>query len=99
MSEWDEIADRFILGAEDVFDMLMAIYGHHMMGWTDVDPHIEAFVADAKERYERGKAEHADTGTTWEAWTDHDFAANIREEVMDAIIYAAARRIAQEKQQ
>ena len=50
-----------------------------------------AFVSDARERYERGRKQHADSDSTWEGWSDEAFVKNIREELLDATIYAAAR--------
>ena len=49
------------------------------------------FVNEAKRRYLTGRAEHAATDSTWEAWSDEDFADNIREEFIDMVIYSTAR--------
>lgn len=80
--EWDAIKRNLENGLDDVF-MLIVELGD--------DETFVAFVDDARERYEKGRAQHADSDSTWEAWSDDDFAKNIREELIDCVIYAAAR--------
>jgi hypothetical protein len=76
MSEWDDIEACWIRGHNLILD--------HFAGMDPV-----AYLQSARERYERGAVEHADTGSTWESWTTEDFAANIDEEILDTLIYTA----------
>lgn len=87
MSEWDAIKRNLENGLDDVFMLII--------GLGDVET-FRTFIEDAHARYEKGRAQHADSDSTWEAWSDDDFAKNIREELIDCVIYAAAR-IAREK--
>lgn len=82
MSEWESIEEQLLNGLDDVFMDIMRLDGGSAWG---------AFVADAQKRYEEGRAQHADSDSTWDGWTAVDFDKNIREELIDCVIYAAAR--------
>jgi len=56
------------------------------------EPEWGAFIADCKARYEKGREQHAGTSSTWEDWSRGQFSRNIDEEIIDAVIYAAAQR-------
>ena len=86
--EWDAIKSKLENGLDDVFMLIM--------GLGD-DETFLAFVDDARERYEKGRAQHAGSDSTWEAWSDGDFAKNIREELIDCVIYAAARIVREKR--
>lgn len=84
MSEWESIERRLIGGLDSIFMMILTM---------DKDDRWERFVSDAKQRYETGRAEHAEADSTWEKWEVEEFDKNIREELIDCVIYAAAREL------
>lgn len=96
MSEWDQIEARWIPAIEDVFEEFLSLYSHYAFGEPTDSHNTYVFIDVARKRYEQGREQHRNTESTWEAWSDDDYERNILEELMDAIIYAAARRIAQE---
>lgn len=82
MSEWDAIKRNLENGLDDVFMDIMRL--GDSVEWS-------AFVADAQKRYEDGRAQHAESDSTWDNWNAMDFEKNIREELIDCVIYSAAR--------
>jgi len=87
MSEWDRIEARIPEALDWLFSTFVLAWNNQM----DVDEEWDKLVADAKARYEKGRAQHAESDSTWEDWTDDQFVANIREELLDAVIYTAMR--------
>ena len=87
MSEWERIEERLPSALDWLFTEFILVW-NTLMENTD---EWEGFVSDARERYERGRKQHADSDSTWEGWTVQEFLSNIREELLDAAIYAAAR--------
>lgn len=87
MSEWERIEERLPGALDWLFTEFVLVWNTLM---EDSDE-WHAFVSDARERYERGRKQHADSDSTWEGWSDEAFVKNIREELLDATIYAAAR--------
>ena len=87
MSEWSKIEQQLGNGLEDVFEEIMLMWNAKMDGeWKE-------FVQDCKLRYEKGRKQHEGSSSTWGGWKDEDFAKNIREELIDACIYAAQRNV------
>lgn len=86
-SEWAGIQHHLLDGVDDVFMQILTL-GQEGDDKTDA---WSEFAADCKKRYEEGRAEHKDAASTWDEWSDSDFAKNIREELIDACIYAAQR--------
>ena len=86
MSEWSLIEHHLEDALDDVFMTIIRLGGIDSDEWS-------VFVADAQKRYEAGRAEHAESDSTWDAWTMEEFVANIREELLDCVIYAAARLV------
>lgn len=87
MTEWEQIEKNLLSGLDAVFVMILKLGDEadsEAYGWGE-------FVKDAKARYEKGRVEHSDSDSTWDAWSDDEFAQNIREELTDCVIYAAAR--------
>lgn len=82
MSEWEAIKNQLSNGLDDVFGDILNLDGPDE--W-------DSFVSAARIRYVAGRTQHADSDSTWDAWTSEDFAKNIREELIDCVIYAAAR--------
>lgn len=87
MSEWERIEERLPHALDWLFTEFVLVWNTLM---EDSDE-WHAFVSDARERYERGRKQHADSDSTWDGWSDDEFISNIREELLDATIYAAAR--------
>lgn len=87
MAEWEKIEERLPSALDWLFTEFILVW-NTLMENTD---EWEGFVSDARERYERGRKQHADSDSTWEGWSDEEFIHNIREELLDATIYAAAR--------
>lgn len=92
-AEWRSLQTHFAAALEDVADEMRVLFGAFMQH----DDAALAFVNEAKRRYDRGRREHQHAGSTWDAWTDQQFIDNIREEFIDMVIYAAARRVARIK--
>jgi hypothetical protein len=76
MSEWDDIEACWAQAHNFILD-------HFAFMRPDV------YLEKARERYQRGAVEHGESGSTWESWTTEDFARNIDEELLDALIYTA----------
>lgn len=89
MSEWHSIERLLPDGVEDLFEEVLLLWNDHMNAGEDGA--WVRFVNECKARYEAGRRQHADTDSTWDGWSDDDFAKNIREELIDYVIYAAAR--------
>lgn len=89
MSEWLRIEKQLGNALEDMFEEIIML--HNDQRYSKEDNAWEDFKRECQARYETGRAEHAGSGTTWENWTDAEFAKNIREELIDYVIYAAAR--------
>lgn len=89
MSEWIKIQKRLEDGVEDLFEEVMLLWNDKMNATKDGA--WDRFVMECRERYEMGRAQHAGTPGAWESWTFDEFEKNIREELMDYIIYSAAR--------
>lgn len=87
MREWDQIETRLPTALDWLFSEFIIKWNSYI----EHDDEWEALISDARERYERGRAQHADADSTWDEWSDEDFEQNIREELLDACIYAAAR--------
>jgi len=87
MSEWERIEERLPHALDWLFTEFVLVWNTLM---EDSDE-WHAFVSDARERYERGRKQHADSDSKVEGWSDEAFVKNIREELLDATIYAAAR--------
>jgi hypothetical protein len=87
MSEWERIEERLPSALDWLFTEFILVWNTLM----DDSDEWEQFVDEAKERYERGRTQHAESDSTWEGWTDQEFLNNIREELLDAVIYASAR--------
>ena len=85
MSEWDMIEARIPEALDWLFSTFVLAWNNQM----DVDEEWDKLVADAKARYEKGRAQHAESESTWEGWSEKQFGDNIREELLDAIIYCA----------
>lgn len=92
-TEWDRIQHELVGGMEDLFNEFMETYN----GFIEKNQHWTSFVTDAKNRYQTGRAQHHADGTSWDTWNDDEFDMNIREEFIDYVIYAAARRLARIK--
>ena len=88
MSEWQSIENQLANGVEDLYEECLILWSDNMN--RDKDGAWSRFVAECKERYEAGRKEHEASASTWEAWSDEEFSANIREELMDFVIYSAA---------
>ena len=82
--EWDRIKMHLERGLDDVFMEIMRLGDES--AWR-------SFELQASLRYKQGRAQHAGSDTTWENWDDDDFADNIREELIDCVIYATARAL------
>lgn len=89
MSEWQKIENQLANGVEDLYEECLVLWEDKMN--RETDGAWSRFVAECKARYEAGRKEHEASSSTWEAWSDDEFAANIREELMDFVIYSAAR--------
>jgi hypothetical protein len=89
MSEWKQIEHHLLSGVDELFMTIIHLGGS---GDTESDAWSD-FVDACKERYESGRAEHEASDSTWDGWSDEEFEKNIREELMDAVIYTAARNI------
>lgn len=76
MNEWHDIEAQWEL-AHEVLSMCLA----------SMDPAL--IIKEAELRHAKGKAEHEEDGTVWTDWTGEDFADNIKEELIDAMIYTA----------
>ena len=87
MSEWDRIEARIPEALDWLFSTFILTWNNMM----DIDDEWPLLLADAKARYEKGRAQHAESDSTWADWTDDQFVANIREELLDAVIYTAMR--------
>jgi hypothetical protein len=87
VSEWDQIESRLPEALDWLFSTFVLAWNNQM----EVSEEWDEFVADAQARYERGRAQHSESASTWDDWTDDEFVANIREELLDAVIYAAMR--------
>lgn len=85
-AEWNKIEHQLANGLEDLYEELLILWNSKMYnaGWDE-------FISECRERYEQGRKQHKDEGSTWEKWSDKDFADNIREEIIDAVIYCAQR--------
>lgn len=57
---------------------------------------VEQFLEQAKEKYERGNAEHNDA---WADWDQERFVQECRDEILDAVIYLAMMRSQQKGNQ
>lgn len=87
MSEWERIESNLPSALDWLFSEFILVWNTFM----DDTEEWEQFVDEARRRYEKGRKQHADSDSTWEGWTDQQFLSNIREELLDAAIYAAAR--------
>jgi hypothetical protein len=87
MSEWERIEERLPSALDWLFTEFILVWNTLM----DDSDEWKGFVNDARERYERGRIQHATSDSTWDGWSDEEFVKNIREELIDATIYAAAR--------
>ena len=87
MTEWQSIESRL----PHALDSLFLEFISYWNSFIEDDEKWRAFVQHAKDRYEKGRAQHSESDSTWDKWTDDDFAKNIREELLDAVIYEAAR--------
>ena len=84
MSEWSRIVERI---PEAINDMCILFHDLHDASKTD---QAGGFVEQARKRYEAGRAEHAESDSTWASWGEDDYLRNISEEVTDSIIYYAS---------
>lgn len=89
MSEWDSIEANLEHALDSLFARFIMVWNQNM----DDDDAWRDFINQAKARYEKGRQQHAESESTWTNWTDADFTANIIEELLDAVIYEAARTI------
>lgn len=89
MSEWIKIEKQLGNALEDLFEEILIL--HNDQRYSKLDNAWEDFKRECRERYEMGRAEHAGKDSAWENWSNDEFAKNIREELIDYIIYAAAR--------
>jgi len=85
--EWSDIEANLLTALNTVY--YEALDMRHGIGWGS--PLGDKFRIDAKRRYEEGRAEHADTFESWDYWTQERFAFEMREELIDAVLYAAAK--------
>jgi len=87
--EWSDIEANLLtaLGVvrRDVVSMTATA---SVMSEDEFDPY---FIGDCKRRYEEGRAEHAGTFESWDHWTQERFTFEMREELIDAVLYAAAK--------
>ena len=89
MSEWIKIEKQLVAALEDMYEECLLLFNDSMS--NDSDGSWDRFKMECRSRYEMGRAEHAASDSTWDNWTDKDFEKNIREELIDYVIYAAAR--------
>jgi hypothetical protein len=89
MSEWIKIEKRLADGVEDLFEEALRLWDDRMNATRDGA--WDRFVMECRARYEMGRAQHAGTPSTWESWSFDEFEKNIREELMDYVIYSAAQ--------
>lgn len=89
MSEWAKIETQLGNALEDLFEEILVL--HDDQRYSKTDNAWKDFKRQCQERYEIGRAQHAGADTTWENWSDAEFGKNIREELIDYIIYTAAR--------
>jgi len=87
MSEWDSIEANLEHALDSLFARFIMVWNQNM----DDDDAWRDFINQAKARYEKGRQQHVESASTWENWTDADFIVNITEELLDAVIYEAAR--------
>lgn len=87
MTEWQRIEDNL----PHALDSLFLEFISYWNSFIEDDEKWRGFVQHAKERYEKGRAQHTESDSTWDKWTDEEFEANIREELLDAAIYEAER--------
>lgn len=92
-AEWRAIQAHIPAALEDVADEMRVLFG----AFIEHDDQALAFINEAKRRYDRGRREHEHADSTWASWSDQQFIDNIREEFIDMVIYAAARRVARIK--
>ena len=85
-TEWDEIQQNIGSSINDI-TILLALMEQT---FQQNEEYRDSLISDLKERYEKGRENHKQSGTTWEEWTPEDFVLNISEEILDAIIYGAA---------
>lgn len=85
-TEWDEISNNIGFAISDIATLVVLMD----QTFNENDEYKKRIIDDLKERYERGREQHAEAGTTWGEWTPEDFVLNISEEIFDAIIYGAA---------
>ena len=89
MSEWDRIQRHLADSIENMFEEIVLPHNDQMN--ADADGAWSSFISECRTRYLAGRAQHAGSGTTWDEWSDEDFEKNIREELIDYVIYSAAR--------
>jgi len=89
MTEWQRIEDNL----PHALDTLFLEFISYWNSFIEDDEKWQGFVRHARDRYENGRAQHAESDSTWDKWTDEDFAKNIREELLDAVIYEAERNV------
>jgi len=85
MSEWDKIAERFPTALSILFERFVLVWDNY----TEHDEEWIELLEAARARYESGRTQHSEDGSTWAEWTRDEFEANIQEELIDAVIYMA----------
>jgi len=85
-TEWDDISDNIGFAISDIATLIVLMD----QTFNENDEYKQRVLEDLKTRYENGRKQHADAGTTWGEWSPEDFVLNISEEIFDAIIYGAA---------
>jgi len=89
MTQWIRIEKQLGNALEDLFEEVMVLFNDQQ--YCEVDNAWDTLKMECRERYEIGRMQHANSDSTWDKWSDDDYAKNIREELLDYLIYAAAR--------
>lgn len=84
--EWEQIEQNISFAMTDIASLIVIMERE----FDDNEQYRAKLINDLKTRYEKGRAAHADAGTTWDNWSAEDFVLNISEEIADCIIYGAA---------
>ena len=86
MSEWDQIEPLLDDTIVDVAELVAIMANQYL----ENPEYKDRLLVEIKDRYETGRAAHAESDSTWDHWTKEDFVKNLAEELLDAIIYGAA---------